>query len=164
LVRLLALELSIPLMGGGSTTMRKRIKKQGLEADECFWIEHERAMRGKSQWQAGKDPPPDLAIEMEVTQSALDRMAIYAALRVPEVWRCRRKGLRSYRLGAGGAYHARKTSEVFPFLDLAGLFRFLLMSESVDETTLLKRFIAWVRTDVVPRHEAWRHRGKANGK
>ena len=45
--------------------MRQRLKKQGLEPDECFWLEHERAMRGKEKWRAGKDPPPDLAIEMD---------------------------------------------------------------------------------------------------
>ena len=33
------------------------------------------------------DPPPDLVIEVDITRSSLDKLSIYAALRVPEVWR-----------------------------------------------------------------------------
>lgn len=162
-VRLVALELDIPLKGGGFTTMRQRLKKKGLEPDECFWFEHERAMRGKEKWRAGKDPPPDLAIEMDITHSSLDRMAIYAALRVPEVWRCTRKALRAYRLGNDGAYHGVAASMLLPFLPLERVYQFVKMSEQVDETTLLKRFTAWVRTEVAPAYEAWRKRGAKNG-
>lgn len=162
-VRLVALELDIPLKGGGSTTMRQRLKKKGLEPDECFWFEHERAMRGKEKWRAGKDPPPDLAIEMDITHSSLDRMAIYAALRVPEVWRCTRKALRAYRLGNDGVYHDVAGSALLPFLPLERVFEFVKMSAAVDETTLLKRFTAWVRTEVMAAYAAWRKRGAKNG-
>jgi Uma2 family endonuclease len=158
-VRLVALELDMPLKGGGSTTMRQRLKKKGLEPDECFWFEHERAMRGKEKWRAGKDPPPDLAIEMDITHSSLNRMAIYAALRVGEVWPCTRKALLAYRFGGDGSYHAVAASALLPFLPLDRVFEFVKMSEEVNETTLLKRFTAWLRAEVVPAYEAWRKHG-----
>jgi Uma2 family endonuclease len=121
-------------------------------------------MRGKDKWQAEKDPPPDLAIEIDITHSSLDRMGIYAALRVPEVWRCTAKSLRAFRLGPDGRYHPRDASTLVPFVPLGEVFHFLQQGENEDETSLLKRFVSWVRTEVLPRYESWRQRGKKNGR
>jgi Uma2 family endonuclease len=162
LVLILAMELSLPFSSGGSTTLRRRMKRKGLEPDKCFWFQHERSMRGKMKWRAVKDPPPDLALEVEITRSALNRMRIYAALKVPEVWRCNRKMLRVYRLNDQGVYAPQEESALFPFLPMAELHRFLRSDE--DQLTLLKRFADWVRSEVLPRYQTWRQRGKKNGK
>ncbi len=162
-VRQLALELDIPLKGGGSTTMRRRIKRKGLEADECFWFQEERVMRGKQKWRPDKDPPPDLAVEVDITHSSINRMAIYAALKVPEVWRCTRKSLRAFRLGEDDRYHALEGSSLLPFVSLDKIFQFLQMTDQ-DETTLLRHFVECVRAEVLPRYQAWRQRSKKNGK
>ncbi len=58
LIRALALVLNMPLRGGGSTTLRKKLKRKGLEADKCYWIKHEKSMREKDQWNAEKDRRP----------------------------------------------------------------------------------------------------------
>jgi hypothetical protein len=121
-------------------------------------------MRGKTKWRAKSDPPPDLAVEMDVTHSSLDRMAIYAALKVPEVWRCTRKSLRAFCLGSDGLYHAGDTSALLPFVPLDEIYRFLQMSAREDETTLLRHFVAWVRADVLRRYQVWKQRNKKNGK
>ncbi len=63
LILLLALELGIAFTPGGSTTLRRKLKRKGLEPDKCFWFHHEGAMWGKSKWKADKDPPPDMALE-----------------------------------------------------------------------------------------------------
>ena len=55
--------------------------------DQCYYIQYERAVRGKGDIDLIVDTPPDLAIEIDNTSSSLNRMAIYAALGVPEVWR-----------------------------------------------------------------------------
>lgn len=62
-------------------------RKKGLEADECYWIQNESQMRGKKEFDLDVDPPPDLALEIDITHSSLDRMAIYAGLKILEVWR-----------------------------------------------------------------------------
>ena len=81
-------ELHLPFHLGRSTTLRRRRKQRGLEPDDCYWIAHASDMRGKTAFNSRTDPPPDLAIEVDITHSSLDRMAIYAKLRVPEVkWR-----------------------------------------------------------------------------
>ena len=33
------------------------------------------------------DPPPDLAIEIDMTSPSIPRLPIYCALGIPEVWR-----------------------------------------------------------------------------
>ena len=86
LVVTLTQELNLPLHWGLDDLRRKRHQK-GLEPDDCFWIAHEAEVRGKTIIDLRTDPPPDLAIEVDISRSSLDRMGIYAKLRVPEVWR-----------------------------------------------------------------------------
>src|SRR5262245_709157 len=81
-------EMDIPRHSGGSTTVKREAQLRGLEPDECYWIQNERLMRGKKHFDIHTDPPPDLAIEVDITSSSLDRMSIYATLGVAEVWRC----------------------------------------------------------------------------
>src|SRR6185312_2381520 len=85
LIFFLALELQIALCSGGSTTLKAALLKKGLEPDKSFWIKDERAMRGKKEWNPLVDPPPDLVVEVDISRSVLDRLAIYAALAVPEI-------------------------------------------------------------------------------
>src|SRR5579871_4690701 len=44
LVRALTDELGLPILGGGSTTFRRRRYQRGLEPDRCYWIAHEPAV------------------------------------------------------------------------------------------------------------------------
>ena len=64
-------------------------------------------VRGKRKWNARTDPPPDLAVEIDITTSWLDRLEIYAALEVPEVWRFDRETLKVLVLAANGKYKER---------------------------------------------------------
>jgi Uma2 family endonuclease len=58
-----------------------------FEADNSYWIANELKVPKKRRPNLKVDPPPDLAIEVDLTSSSLNRMDIYAALQVPEVWR-----------------------------------------------------------------------------
>src|SRR5438105_1466791 len=62
LVAVLTEELGLPLRAAGSTTLRRRLKKKGIEADESFWIENAHRMEGRRTLDFRRDPPPDLAI------------------------------------------------------------------------------------------------------
>src|SRR5436190_2363972 len=106
LVFVLTEELGLPLKRGGSTTLRRRLKQRGIEADECFWIANAPRMAGRRRLDLRVDPPPDLAIEVDVTHSPLDRLSIYAALKIPEVWRLKGDELLFYVLGGDGTYQA----------------------------------------------------------
>ncbi|MGB7415496.1 MAG: Uma2 family endonuclease [Thermosynechococcaceae cyanobacterium] len=70
----------------GSTTWRRRIEGAGLEPDNCFYFQNESLVRGKLAFDLDKDPPPDLALEIDLTSKSLNRLPIYARLGVPELW------------------------------------------------------------------------------
>ena len=162
LIRVLTMELNIPIHSGGSTTFRNVLRQRGLEADECYWIQNERLMRGKKDFDIDADPPPDLAVEVEVTQSALPRMKIYAALRVPEVWRFDGESLRVFLLATNSGYKESTTSQAIPLVSIKEIERFLRERETTDETTLLRAFSQWVRETIVP--PASSGKSKKNGK
>src|SRR5262249_12678957 len=87
LIEALTEELNVPIHSGGSTTFKRKSKRRGLEPDKCYWIQNEPSMRGKKTFDVKTDPPPDLAVDVDISSSSLKRMAIYAALGVPEIWR-----------------------------------------------------------------------------
>lgn len=66
----------------GSTTF-KREGKAGIEPDACFYIQNYQRMINRRRLQAD-DPPPDLAIECDVTSKTT--IEAYEAIEVPEVW------------------------------------------------------------------------------
>lgn len=83
LVIQLVAELQIDIHGGGSMTFKREDLDRGLEPDECYWIEREPEMRSVWDYDPHQHPPPDLVLEVEVSRSAMDRMGIYAAMKVP---------------------------------------------------------------------------------
>jgi Uma2 family endonuclease len=145
LVDALTEELGLPVKGGRSTTFRRRRQRRGLEPDNCWWIASEPLVRGKTQIDLRRDPPPDLALEIDVTHSSLNRMAIYATLRVPEVWRLEDQTLVCYLLGSDGRYRASSVSQAFPGLVVADLARFLSLRGQMDENAIVRQLRAWVR-------------------
>lgn len=145
LIETLAEELNRPHVSGGNMTFQREELVRGLEADDCFWIEHEPQMRGKKTWDPTTDPPPDLVTEIEISRSALDRLAIFAALRVPEVWCFDGDALRVYCLETDQTYRLSDHSPTFPMVPLAEIARFLNPSEATDNLTLLRAFRARIR-------------------
>jgi Uma2 family endonuclease len=150
MVEILTEELNVAIESGGSTTLRREMLDRGLEPDECYYIQHESLIRGRREIDLTIDPPPDLAIEIDITKSSLNRMGIYAALRVPEVWRFDGAILTVYALGGDGQYSPCDRSPTFPFLPLGEVARFLALRDTMDETTWARSFRAWVRSEIVP--------------
>jgi Uma2 family endonuclease len=144
LVEALTEELEIDIASFGSMTCRRPKLKRGLEPDDAYWIANEQKVRGRKNLDLEVDPPPDLALEIEISRSTLDRMAIYAALRVPEVWCWDGESLRVFMLSAKGTYRPSDRSKAFPFLPLAEFARFLTDTD-LSETQLLRSFREWVR-------------------
>ena len=67
-------------------TIRRSVLERGFEPDNCYYVQHESQMWDKKKINFKTDPPPDLAIEVEVTRKLLNKTAIYASFRVPELW------------------------------------------------------------------------------
>lgn len=146
LIVLLALELEISFRGFGSMTFKRRIRKRGLEPDECYWIQNESSVRDTDQVDLASMPPPDLVLEVEISRSALPRMSLYADLGVPEVWRFDGEQLRACHL-EDGHYVERDHSRAFPFFNPAALIAFLLRRHE-GEAKVLRDFQNWVREQI----------------
>jgi Uma2 family endonuclease len=82
-VKALLDELQIEFEPFGSTTFKDRAKLAGLEPDDCFYIKNQEVMRRVLRMSA-IDPPPDLAIEVDLTSKT--KFDTYQAIAVPELW------------------------------------------------------------------------------
>src|SRR4030095_5437936 len=87
-------EVGIKIQSVSSTTLNRGDLQRGVEADECYYVASEAAVRDKEEIDLTRDPPPDLVIEVEVSKRLLGRVPIYAAMGVPEAWRFDGKNLR----------------------------------------------------------------------
>jgi Uma2 family endonuclease len=134
----------IPIASFGSATWRRRDIQKGLEADECYYVASEPRIRGRDEVEINVDPPPDIAIEVDISRSALDKQRIYAALGVPELWRWENESLRVLILGPDGKYVGAQQSLSFPDLPLAEVARFMSLRHGKSETAWIKQFREWV--------------------
>jgi Uma2 family endonuclease len=147
MVGIIALERGIEVCSLGSTTFRRKLLSKGLEPDECFYIQNEPRVRFKDDLDLEVDPPPDLAIEVEVTNRSIKRMPIYSSLGVPEIWR--HDGLRlQFLLRDDGGYQPSDKSSCFPFLSAVDINHFLERRENLSETSLMREFRDWVREGI----------------
>jgi Uma2 family endonuclease len=109
----------------GATTFRKKEKCAGLEPDTCFYI-GENAVRVRAcmaQMDLNAYPPPDLAIESDVTSNTT--LEVYLRLKVPEVW-VYRKGKLKIHLLQNGKYVESTQSLIFPNFSILTLVPALL--------------------------------------
>lgn len=138
-------ELRIPRRSLGSMTCKPRKKYKSLEPDECYYIANFEKIRGKHEIDLKVDAPPDLAIEVEISRSAIKKLSIYAALGVLEVWHWHNGSLRSLVLAAGRKYVETEFSPNLPMLRVKELEPFLNAELADDETQWLLAFRDWVR-------------------
>jgi Uma2 family endonuclease len=155
LLETVAEELRIPCKGLGSTTWRKRDNERGLEADDCFYLTSLPRIRGKrGDLDLSVDPPPDLAIELENSRSAIDRMGVYAALGVPEVWRFDGETLTIERLQVDGSYASVERSVEMPVISPDEVVHWVQRGDEIEDGTEWVRSLReWVRAEVLPRHQ-----------
>ena len=119
----------------GSTTFRKP-ERAGLEPDTCFYIQNAARVRGCLRINLEKDPPPDLAIESDVTSKTT--LAAYKAIGVPEVWVYEDGRLTIYLLQAS-EYILSETSFVFPTMPIVEMIPRLVQRAFQDGSSTVLR-------------------------
>jgi Uma2 family endonuclease len=134
----------IPIATFGRTTWRKKKISKGLEADECFYIRNEHRVRGREDIEFPKDPPPDLAIEVDITRSTIDKEKVYAQLKIGELWRFEDERLVVRELRRNGRYAEVKQSPNLPDLSLPEVQRFMNLRHGIGETAWILGFRKWV--------------------
>ena len=145
MLSVIAEEWDIPLRSQGSTTFHNEALGRGVEPDECYYIQNEPVVRGRDEIDSETDPPPDLAIEIDISSSSLNRLDIYAALKVPELWRFDGENLSVWVLGADGRYRSSQESSAIPSLFPGDLVAHLARRNELDELAWIREFRNWVR-------------------
>ena len=144
-------ELEIELRSLGSLTLEREDLTRAVEPDSCFYIQNESLVRGRNI-NLPNDPPPDLAIESDYTNSSVNKFTIYAALGVPELWMYRRQSLQVYQLVEGkyqkcdslrDSFASR--SLAFPFLPVAEIPGFIEQSRTVGQRAAVRLFRQRIR-------------------
>lgn len=146
LVRILLDKLQIDSEPFGSTTLKNEQMTQAVEPDTCFYIQNQAAVIGKNRLELTVDPPPDLAVEIDITsRTQLDN---YRILGVPEFWRYTRQGLEIHLLKEG-KYVESTTSPNFvdiPIIELIN--QYVKQSQNVGRSQAIRAFKNWVRENI----------------
>ena len=129
-------EMDVDFESAGSTTYKREVLKRGFEPDASFYIQNAERVRGKKRLDMEVDPPPDLLIEIDVTNDSMDKLPLYAALGVPEVWRYE-EALEIWVFEAG-RYVRQNNSAAIPVLNEK------LISDLMESSLKMKR-PAWSR-------------------
>ena len=148
LINVWRIELNIPVRSCRTMTIRRSILQRGFEPDHCYYVQHEPQMWNKNKINFKTDPSPDLAIEVEVSRKLADKLAIYAAFHVPELWCAKQSDLAVYELSDQGEYVRRETSLCFPQFPIAAAQDILRQLGMTHETELVRSFRDWVRENV----------------
>jgi len=146
LIEMASFEMDVPISSFGSTTWKRKDLAKGLEADECYYVQNELAVHGRTDIDLSRgDPPPDLAVEIDITRNPADRQSVYAALGVREVWRYDGARFAFVRRTDAGAYEPIEASDALPFLTPDVIERYVTHALA-DEHGALKSFQQWLRT------------------
>ncbi|MGB7442861.1 MAG: Uma2 family endonuclease [Coleofasciculaceae cyanobacterium] len=146
IVKALLEERGIDFESLGSTTFKNEGMTQAVEADTCFYIQNQGAVIGKNRLDMSVDPPPDLAIEIDLTsRTQLDN---YQILGVPELWRYVRRGLQINVLQAG-RYVESDFSPTFPDIPIIELVnRYVQQSQVYGSSQAIQGFKSWLRENL----------------
>lgn len=131
----------IKIESGRDMTCDRDDLEKGLEPDLCYWIANQHKVFGKDAIDFAVDPPPDLALEVEMTRTSIPKLPIYEALKVPEVWRWK-NGLEVLHLSREGHYATVSDSVELPGFPCMLAADCLSRCSATDETTLLEQFEA----------------------
>jgi Uma2 family endonuclease len=154
LVAALAEGLEITWDVAASATFRRRKKRGGVEGDETFYFgEHAEIMKGSKDIDLNVQPPPDLAIEVEVSHSADDAVIVWGRLGVPEVWRFDPVAWECsfWKRRRNGTYARIDRSVAFPILTPADVVEQMRLADELGMTEWHARLGRWVRKVIVPR-------------
>jgi Uma2 family endonuclease len=140
----LAEELDLNYNLFGSMTIKRPDLEAGKEPDSCYYFANEPSVRGKTKLDFTQDPPPDLAIEIDITSSSINQLALYAKLGVGELWRYDGAELIFYQLRSG-SYVSVDRSPTFPILSSTRVLEFLADCQTEGINRSVKMLREWVQ-------------------
>jgi Uma2 family endonuclease len=146
LVKILLEELGIDCIAIGSTTLKKLREKAGVEPDSAFYIQNCARMQGQLSIDLAIDPPPDLAIEIDLTSKT--KLDAYLAIGVPEIWRYD-QGKLSIDILQEGQYMAADQSAILPlWLSPVVLIAYTKRIQTGSRLAAIRDFRATIRAQM----------------
>ncbi len=142
--RIIADETGCVLESRGSTTFKQKSLAKGAEPDTCFYVQNASRIIGKRKIDLSVDPPPDIAVEIDVSHGSKTKLSIYERFGVPEVWRYDERRMRIYELTPQG-YVESTASITFPFPTCDVLTDLLERSKTLGQSAVLRSFREWLR-------------------
>lgn len=127
---------------GSATLMNDEVRK-GTEPDDCSYLQNASRVIGKDI-DLNVDPPPDLAIEVDLASPSLKKFPIYAALGVTELWRHKRGRVKFYQLGVG-EYEEISQSIAFPFVTPDVIKSHVRLGLEQGPMPMWQAFTDWIR-------------------
>ena len=153
-ISVLCFELGIDHEATGATLFRRKDLDRGVEGDETYYIANEAVVsENQAEINLNVDPPPDLAVEVEITHPARGAVEIWGQLGVPEVWvyRPRRPSITFLVLDANRAYVESESSRAFPFLSPSDVLRWIIPTKGERTLDWERRLRAWVLDELARR-------------
>ena len=145
MVRVMSLELGVPLETRGTATFKSKLLRKGLEPDACFYVQNAARVIGKRRIDLDVDPPPDVVLEVDTTNESLPKFPIYVALGVPEIWRYDGQHVYFYKL-VGEGYELMENSLAFPDFSTQDLTQYMEQSKTEGQTAALTALIKTLRS------------------
>lgn len=145
LLTVLSLRRRINILSFGGATMKKAKRRKGLEPDACFYVQTADALGNRMQLDFEVDPPPDIAVEIDVHHDSSSKLPIYAALGVPEIWRYDGQRL-TISVLRQDQYVEVPQSQALPLLTGQILTEFLTRLREDGELPALLAFDEWLQS------------------
>ena len=140
----LADETGVGLESLGSTTYKQEWLARGVEPDGCFYVQNAARIIGVREIDLKRDPSPDIVIEVDISHESTSKLAIYAGMGVPELWRYDGQRFYIYRL-LEQRYVEVSASQTFPMITSQALATFLEQNKTEGQSAALKSFRKWLR-------------------
>jgi Uma2 family endonuclease len=145
LIFILSEEMGLTIEPAGATTLKSKLLGKGLEPDTCVYVQNAARIIGKRRIKLDEDPPPDVAVEIDMSNDSIDKFPIYASIGVPEIWRYDGKAAHFYRL-AGEGYEVMQESIAFPGFTAQVFGRYLERSSVEGYSAAAKAFRRMLRS------------------
>jgi Uma2 family endonuclease len=146
LVKIFLEQLQIDFEPFGSSTLKNERMRQAVEPDTSFYIQNQAAVIGKNRIDLNIDPPPDLAIEVDITSRT--RFNNYEILGVPELWRYTKQGLEIFLL-QDGKYITSQSSRNFPNIPIIELVNeYVQQCLTIGRSQAMRNFRNWMENNL----------------
>jgi Uma2 family endonuclease len=142
IVGVLAEELDLPLKEFGSVTLNRNDIKKGAEPDSSFYIQNADRIQG-NKIDISVDPPPDLIVEVDITNSSTRSFVVYQQLGITEIWRYKNNCVKIFQL-LNGDYIECEFSSIFTMISGDVLGYFLQMSTTENSTKIVRAVRKWL--------------------